>query len=50
MTQQPEVPKAEDDQLPDDAPVPTDAVTPETENPAPETGADGSANDSETQE
>ena len=48
--EQPEVPKAEDDQLPDDAPVQTDAVTPETENPAPETGAGDSANDSETQE
>ena len=44
-----EVPKAEDDQLPDEAPVQTDAVIPETENPAPETGADNGANDSEPQ-
>ena len=47
--EQPEVPKAEDDQLPDEAPVQADAVTPETENPASESSADNSANDSEPQ-
>ena len=54
--EQPDVPKAEDDQLPDDAPVSTEAVNPETVNPetgspAPESApADGSADDSETKE
>ena len=54
--EQPDVPKAEDGQLPDDAPVTAEAVNPEATNPetgspAPESApADGSADDSETKE
>ena len=50
--EQPDVPKAEDGQLPDDAPVTADAVNPETESPAPETAPEenGSADDPETKE
>ena len=49
--EQPDVPKAEDDQLPDDAPASTETVNPETGSPAPESApADGSADDSETKE
>ncbi|MBO4630318.1 MAG: hypothetical protein J5858_00205, partial [Lentisphaeria bacterium] len=49
--EQPEVPKAEDDQLPGEPVVPTGAVNPETEVSASESRpADGPADDSETQE
>ena len=50
--EQPDVPKAEDGQLPDGAPVTADAAAPETETPAPETAPaeDSSADDPETEE